>query len=328
MPVSIRDVARQAGVSHGTVSKVLNQQVGSYISDSTRERVVAVAKEMGYRPHRIARALATGRTNLVALWMTHIDRSYFGQVIHAAQEQAQRRGFGIIVGKMNYEDADMRSTTTMLDWPVDGVLALDGHRWLDGTIAKMIAPVPIVSIGSYYATSTDYVGVDVASGVKAAVKHVHEQGARRIAWLGTTLSDDHRTVAYHEAMGTLGLEPIVITTRDQKRSGGYIGIKESTVLSPMPDAIIGYNDDLIVGAYRALREMGMRSPRDILLVGIDGTEEGEYLDPSLSTVKQPIDEMCRLGWELLDARIKDPARPQERIMLDSELVIRESSLRA
>ena len=330
MAVSIRDVARSAGVSHGTVSKVLNLQAGTYISDTTRARVLAVAKEMGYRPHRIARALATGRTNLIALWMTHLDRPFFGPVIHEVQEQARRNGYGMIVGKMDYESKDSVQPVPLLDWPVDGILALDGDRWLDTMLAGGTEGLPVVSMGTYHATATDYVGVNLTDGLGDAVVHVHEQGARSIAWLsGGVNAGDARTVAYSDGVRRLGLSPLFIDSDSNDRSGGYRGMA-AYLQSPResPDAVIGYNDDLVIGAYRALKEAGLDSPRDVLLVGIDGTEEGEFHHPSISTVKQPIEEMCRLGWDFLQARIKDPSLTPQRVELKAELIVRESSVRA
>lgn len=329
MPVSIRDVARSAGVSHGTVSKVLNRQSGSYISDATRERVLAVASEMGYRPHRIARALATGRTNLVALWMTMLDRPYFSQVIQAVQEQARRHGYGIIVGKMDFEFEVGETDAPVLDWPVDGILALDGSEWLESTIQATGTLVPIVGIGSYHAMVTDYVGVDVTEGIKEAVAHVHGQGARRILFLGATGDpNDRRRVAYEHAAVELGIPPVLLAADGRGPRWAYGVLAGKLAAGERYDAIIGYNDDIVVGACRALREAGLRPGGDVLLVGVDGTEEAEYFSPQISSVKQPVEEMCRLGWEFLEKRIREPDALPQRVELKAKLVVRESSMRA
>jgi LacI family transcriptional regulator len=138
---------------------------------------------------------------------------------------------------------------------------------------------------------------------------------------------DPRVFAYCRAMKDAGRPFEIIAGNPESRSSSRDALKAYIAEHGHPDAIFCFNDEMAVGANRALREIGLRVPDDVLLVGCDGTEEGEYMNPSLSTVVQPIDRICSKAWEVIEKRLNAPDSPRQRVVVNAEFVLRESSTR-
>jgi DNA-binding LacI/PurR family transcriptional regulator len=151
---------------------------------------------------------------------------------------------------------------------------------------------------------------------------------RRIAYLVNDRSnfpDKHRHAAYHAVLAAAGLPPECIVTSDQSRGGARATVREYVHEHGCPDSIFCHNDDMAIGAYLGLRDLGIRIPDDVALVGCDGIEDTEWLECPLSTLAQPIEQMCALAAEFLQRRIDEPDAPRQQAMLQPTLVIRESS---
>ena len=334
MRVTIQNIATKVNVSAATVSRVLNNRENAYISDATRERVLAVATEMGYRPNRAARALVTGRSHVVAMWMTGgYETPYFSRALYFTQAQASQRGYEMLVSQMaqNWKSNGIWLT----EWPVDGILAYEFPEHVDAFLDRTAANhPPLVSMGAYYSKRTDFVGIDYYVGTVEAVRHLLESGRRRVAYFVAQWGNhagDARYDAYTHVMEQAGRQPEYIPvpqiTPGTARAVARQALHDYLGSSQCPDALFCFSDDLAIGAYRALWDLHIQVPEDIALVGCDGIEDTEYLECPLSTIVPPQAQVSTLAWEYLERRIENPDLPPQQTILPAHLIIRDSSNR-
>ncbi|HEX5324603.1 MAG TPA: LacI family DNA-binding transcriptional regulator [Capsulimonadaceae bacterium] len=334
------EVAQYAGVSGATVSRVLSNRPDVQISRDARARVLKAAKHLGYRPNGIARALVTGRTDTVALWIAELH-AYHAEIVRHIQRMLGDDRFEMVICDVTrYQttiadfarhDESEHYPIRMSSLPVDGILAVDRpDRVRNLLLAHTKLRTPFVSLGSYQLDTVDYVAVDLRPGTVAAIKHLIESGCRRIAyvvWQDTNHPGDPRRDAYVETMQAAGLAPEYLLFTGNTRHSVREELPHYMNAGSPPDALFCFNDDMAIGAYKALHNLGLRVPDDILLVGCDGLSETEYLERPISTIVQPLEEMCRTAWRFLKNRIADPDAPLQQLILQPELVVRESSQR-
>jgi LacI family transcriptional regulator len=187
---------------------------------------------------------------------------------------------------------------------------------------------PLVGMGIHHSEEHDYVGVDIRAGTARAVRHLLEPGRTRVAYMfnrESGLGQDPRSDAYTQTMQEAGLEPEYILLPEQSRVGARCGIADYVGACGCPEAIFCINDQVALGCYRGLIDIGVRIPDDVALVGCDGMEDTEYLEKPMTTIVLPVREMCRLAWEYLECRIEDHTAPLRQTTLDTRLAIRESS---
>jgi LacI family transcriptional regulator len=311
------------------------------IPAATRERVLLVAKEMGYRPNRAAQALVRGRTDMVALWLPFVNSAHYARAQLEFAELAANDGFEIVTRLFNFSRATSDKTWEVDDWPVDGILMLDCHQ---PSTAEFAAPtgVPLVSLGALYDPGYDHVGVDIAVGVREAMAHLASEGCRRIAHLTCNADpqSEPRLAAYLAECQARELEPELIKTQMCSLGGARTTIREHVAAFGVPDAILAQTDDLAIAARRGLADSGIDVPADVLIVGCDGSEEGEFAFPSVSSIAQPESEMFQRSWQVLLNRMasspskRGSAKPEEpgpeplhSEVLKARLTIRESSVR-
>ncbi|KAH0534177.1 hypothetical protein FGG08_007224 [Glutinoglossum americanum] len=339
MKPSVRLVAERAKVSHATVSRVLNN-VDVRIAPETRLRVERIASEMGYQPNRNARALATGRTQSVALWATNLRSVYYGEYIHFIHEETLRHDYDLMVSGAKVpqygvvgKDVTL-DTSKLMSWPVDGIIAVDLPRaTVPGMKGSLLGGIPFINVGGYVLESADYVQVDFTEPAIEAVQHLATVGCRRIAYLVPDWfewfipSDDPRLSGYKSVMAALGQEPEFIVSPNERREGVASVLAAYIEQHGCPDGIFCYNDEMAIGAFLELRKLGRRIPEDVALVGCDGIRESEYLHPPLTTIMPPLEEMCSVAWSFLMKRIQDPTLPLQAARLKARLEVRGSSQR-
>jgi len=331
LKISIREVAERAKVSHATVSRVLNN-VDVPIAPETRQLVRSIAAEMGYQPNRAARALATGRTQTIALWSTNLRSAFYGDVIYYTHEEIVRHDYELFVSGVRTVHGTTVDTPKLLSWPVDGILAVDLPRGtIPGLTNSLLDGRPFVHIGAYVFPDTDCVQVDFKAQVTEAVKHLADVGCKRIAYLVPNWFDwfeevdDARLRGYQQGMAELGREPELIVTPEEKREDVGPALKAYIESHGCPDGLFCFNDDMAIGAYPIIRKLGLRIPEDIALVGCDGIRDTSYLYPALSTIVQPLEQMCATAWSFLKQRIDEPIGPLQQVVLAPRLEIRGSS---
>lgn len=322
MAVTIVDIAKKLNVSHATVSRVLNGRNKDFISEETRQRVLNAAMEMGYQPNRMARALATGKSNLIALSLPDLSAPFYGRIIKSFQECLKRDGFDMI-------PFANEGTVGLKGWPVDGVAAFGAAGSVGPFLRDSVElSIPLVTMGPGYISDTDYVAVDLYRGSRDAVQHLVETGRKRIAFVAYRPDLPHafsRRDAYLEVLSEAGMEPEIISVSDLGRPGVRNDIAQYIDAHGCPDGLFCMSDDLAIGAFRALRDCELRIPEDVALVGCDGIEDTEYIDPPISTILQPVEEVCEMTWEFLRNRMRNPDIDQQTAKLEARLEVRSSS---
>ncbi|BDI34254.1 LacI family transcriptional regulator [Capsulimonas corticalis] len=291
--------------------------------------MLAAAEEIGYRPNNTARALVTGRFSSIAFWMCFDYSQHRAQVLHRMKQQMAGSGFEIIIRDLDGDKDRGPSSPQTSYLPVDGIIALDTPA-TGPTFARInpSASVPFVSMGGYWTGERDFVGVDLYSGTVDAITHLIETGRRNIVYV-TPLPDgneDARMTAYEKTMREAGLETRCLWLPDLSLSSVRKAANEYLQNpSNKTDALFCHNDDVALGAYRAICDIGASVGHDIALIGCDGIEECDYLACPITTISQPIAEMCTLAWEFLSRRIQEPDCPLQQRILKPKLAIRAST---
>jgi LacI family transcriptional regulator len=314
-----------------TVSRVLNNS--GYVSMDARQRVEAAIAELGYVPNTLARSLRSKRTRTLALVLSDITNPFFTTVARGVEDVANEQGFNVILCNTDEsEEKQCRYLITLLQKRVDGVLLVPAGSTAGPVTWVQDRGVPVVVIDRRVpAASVDVVRGDSEGGAYCLVKLLIELGHKRIAVLSgpervSTAAD--RVAGYWRAMAEAGLccDSDLIRHDAFSQASGYRMAQQMLQLSPPPTALFAANNFIAIGAYRALRDAGLRVPEDISLVAFDDLPASLVMEPFLTVAGQPAYEMGCQATELLLARLagEGPAEPQE-VVLPTELIVRRSS---
>jgi DNA-binding LacI/PurR family transcriptional regulator len=329
---TIRDVATHAGVSHQTVSRVINGSPN--VATETRERVLATITELGYVPSPMARGLISNRTHSIGIVAEDISDQTFARWVAGAERAARARGFYLMIGSVEPEDDERGYLRLMLERRVEGLLLARPHAALDtGDIERLSnAGVPIVSIGSSRVPGI-VVDVDNRQGGYDATRHLLEQGHRAIATVvgpAEWPSSDARHEGYREALAEAGVayDPALVEQAgDWGLESGRAAAARLCAKGATFTALFAHSDLIALGAIRELRLAGQAVPRDVSVVGYDDLPVAPYMDPPLTTVHQPMEELGALAATLLLDQLGGEARVAGDQLLPAELISRESVAR-
>jgi LacI family transcriptional regulator len=314
MPVTIADVARRAGVSTATVSRVLAGLGGA--RPATRARIEAAARDLGYRPSAIARSLKLRTTKTFGLIITDIENPYFPQLVRAVEDAAHRAGYALLLCNAA-DDPDRESLylDLLVDRRTDGVIIAasslgERHRaWLRE------ASLPIVLVNTVArGVRLPSVASDNRDGGRLAGTHLVELGHRRLGALtaGQRNADAPlRLSGVQDAMVAAGLDAgsLAVVVGDPGVIGGETAMSEMLDRHPDVTGVVAYNDLMAIGALRAVRARGGRVPRDVSVIGFDDVDFAAYVEPPLTTITQSTAELGRLAVrQLIDRLPGEPAR--------------------
>jgi DNA-binding LacI/PurR family transcriptional regulator len=327
--ITIHEFAEQINVSTATIWRAIYNRKG--ISQETRERVLRQMAELGYQPNQAARALVTRQSHMIALWMQSLGDTYSTLVLREMRRVVAEHGYEMIVRDMGEGLSTRGKAQVTSQWPVDAIVVLDGTEEVRCLLRGSRRPLaPIVSIGGDIEECVDAVGIDLRDGARQATQHLISIGCKRVAFLGPrsiSAPGQPRREGYLTAIIDRGLTPefIVVDSDYATRKTAWECMKVYAKERGAPDGVFCVNDDQAIGTYRAVRELGLRVPEDVALVGCDGIEETDYYDTPISTLVQPVGEMCAKAWEFLMRRMNDPEIPRQHMLLKPELVVRKSS---
>ena len=331
--ITIIDVAKAAGVHPSTVSRVLNQREELNLLPATRQRVVAAASRLGYRPSALARSLRLQRTFTLGMLVPNIDNPLFPPIIKGIEDVAHARGYNVIL--CNTEDSSEREDSylrVLRERQVDGVLIASSFT-ADATIATLRRerfPFVLVNRGSAAADDLAVV-VDNETGVREAIGHLADLGHRRIGIVAgpqTTMTGQQRLAAAKAALRErrLRLEPAQLAVAEAfSQEAGYRAARRLVVGSEPPTAIAAGNDLIALGVLRAAREAGFMCPQQLSLVGFNDIPFAEFFGPPLTTVAVPKRDMGMRAAELLIAQLEHEPIQARRITVEAHLVIRGST---
>ncbi|WP_043512132.1 MULTISPECIES: LacI family DNA-binding transcriptional regulator [unclassified Actinoplanes] len=320
------DVARLAGVSHQTVSRVLNDHPN--VKEQTRLRVRAAIAELGYRPNRAARALVTGRSQLIGVVARNSMLYGPASMLTEFEQAAADAGFAVSVGSVRELDRDSIAAVVdrHLDQRVAGLVVIAQVASATEALAEIPADVPVVCIDGDPAAGRSLVTVDQVAGARAAVRHLLEAGHETV-WHVSGPTDwfdsAGRIQGWRQTLQEAGREVPPLLSADWSAAEGY---RAGQMLARMPEvtAIFTANDHLALGVLRALHERGRRVPHDVSLIGFDDVPEAAYFIPPLTTVRQSFGDVARAALTLLLGQLRDAPRPADTVIVPARLVVRES----
>ncbi len=331
MGVTIRDVAKAAGVSATTVSRVFNHS--ELVNSKTQKEVRAVATRMGYRPNATAQSLSQGRTQAVGVIVPAPHGEFFSEIIRGIDEVAQEADHYLLISSVHYSVSESAAALDALRSRVDGLLIMTTHveaqkNFLTGTELD----VPVVFMNSAMGDSSyNAFEIENQAGAYAATRHLIERGHTRIGIiLGPRDSHDvrERIAGYRAALAEAGLDPDAqaVIEGDFTQASGYAAGQDILALDPIPDAFFSCNDYMAIGTMAALQEEGIRIPDDIAIAGFDDIPSARYTTPSLTTVRVPVYDLGRQAAERLITMIhaEGPITSCHRT-LRSKLVVRSST---
>ena len=331
--LTIADIARLAEVSPATVSRVINGQIGA--RSKIKQRVMQVIEETGYQPNSVAQTLALQRSSLIGLIFPNsvssvLSQQYYIKTIESVTLACNQHNYNLVLF-LSQSAADEEKVFAKVSRPgmLDGLIAnvgcLNGDRLIP--LVKE-AKIPVVLAGRNDALDAfSYVDIDNMHAAFNAVQHLLSLGRKRIATITGPLSVTDgcdRLEGYRRALLGRGIsvdEEIIVEGDYSERTGYYAARR---LLTKDIDGIFAANDEMAIGAIRAVQEAGRSVPKDIAIIGFDDIAAASTMIPALTTVRQPLGTFGNKLVELLIDRIEHPEKTPRKILLDTELIIRQS----
>lgn len=327
---TIKEIAKIADMSVMTVSRALNNS--PKVKEKTREKVLKIAKQLGYRPNRIARSLVSKKSNLISLMVADIKNQYFAELARVIEDSARKNGYNVIFCSTDYDPKILESSVRlMLEFGVDGFI-LAAVRLKEPIVEELAAqrfPVVLVDreLASQKVTS---VVADNHEGAYIAVEHLIKCGYRRIGIItGTpnTSTGIGRFEGYTKALQDHGIEfdEAYVFKGPFKKDYGYQATMQMMSLKKPPQAIFAASDNIALGVMNAAEKMRLRIPEDLALVGFNDTEFSSNSRIELTTVDQKHNEMGSLSVHMLIELIdRNESGYVNKIVLKPQLIVRKS----
>jgi len=339
MHVTLQDVARLAGVSTKTVSRVVNDQ--GEISEATRQRVQAAIEQLDYRPNITARNLVSGRSDTLAVMASGLE--YYGpsHTLVGIEQQSYDLGYSLLLSLLpRPDDTNVNPVLdTFIARRVDGIIWAvpeigDNRAWIKLDWLKHLPPIVFLSMGPQ--PELPVVAVDNYSGAALATQHLLDQGRRRIGLISGPLAwweARERHAGWRDTLQRAGLQasPSLVVNGDWTAAGGEQGMRKLLEQQPDVDAVFACNDQMALGALGVAHQLGRGVPRDLAIVGFDNIPESAYFWPPLTTVYQQLTDIGRIAVQVLHKLVEARRHSEDGVelaatVLKPELVIRASSI--
>jgi LacI family transcriptional regulator len=328
---TIRDIADLAGVSIATVSRVLNDRPD--VAPGTREQVMQVVRQHGFTTNRGARGLSSGRTGIVGLTLPLVNDAYFSPILGGASEALYEQDMRIMLAPTLHEhDREVSLIDRLSRGTTDGALLMLPEESTGELrrLQELDYPFVVVDPREPPPDGIACVSAMHAAGAKAATEHLLTLGHRRIGVIGGAegwYANEERMMGFRAALAAEGLLPDqrLIRFSDWRIPAGEDAAEELLALDDRPTAIFAFNDNVAIGALNVARRLGLRVPKDLSIVGFDDTFQATIVTPNLTTVRQPLAELGRMGVSLLLRLIDGQRLDALRIELATTLVVRDST---
>lgn len=326
--MSVQKIARMAGVSVATVSRVLNNS--DSVKPANRQKVLAAIEESNYQPNLLARQLRTARSSMILVLVSDISNPFCAEVVKGIEEQAEKNGYRILLCNSGTDIARSRSSLQLLSGKmVDGVITMDAFSKLP-ELSQLIGAAPWVQCAEHDDNGQiSCVGIDDDAAAQSVVRYLAEHGRQRIALINHDLSYRYARLRQQGYIHQLDNQQLtwqaVAFARELSFSAGKAAMDQLLAAEIPPDAVFAVSDTLAAGAMAAIHRAGLRIPQDIAVVGFDGSELAGMVSPPLTTLAQPSKEIGRRACELVLQKIARPDALPQCVIMQGELVVRASS---
>ena len=330
MPLTLEDIARLSGVSRSTVSRVINHDPN--VSETTRQRVQEILDQIGFQPNMAAKGLVSGKTNIIGVVIpTNVVKifsdPYFPLLLQGISASCNASGYSVMLWLSEPEYERRMISQILHNGLIEGVI-IASVPIRDSIVNSLVdSHIPFLMVGRHPLLDVSYLDVDNVQAARNAVMHLVHLGYKRIATITGDLdqiSGADRFQGYLNALreAKLPFSQLLIAEGDYSEEGGYKAMQR--LIKQKPEAVFIASDMMVYGAMRALREADLRIPEDIAIVGFDDLSSSAKTNPPLTTVRQPISKMGNLAAEALIEMIETGSTEKKRIIVDTELVVRQS----
>ncbi|MEH6854233.1 LacI family DNA-binding transcriptional regulator [Priestia megaterium] len=328
---TIRDVATKAGVSAATVSRIINNK--GQATPETIARVHAIIKELGYKPNVVARSLTSRKSNTIALLVPTISNPFFPELARGVEDVANSHGLNIFLCNTDDEREKVSNYLVSLrERYVDGVIINSLNLTNEDLEELHSNGIPTITLDRTFSNHEfSSISVKHRIGAQLATKHLIDIGCKRIGLIRGP-EDDFTAVqrmwGYRDYVKEFDwFDQSWIALGDFSVKSGYLCMKELFQRHPDIDGVFASNDLMAIGLLKAAHEWGRKVPDELAIIGFDGIDMSQYTNPPISTIKQPSYEMGKMAMEELLRLIRKPESDSNKIELDVELILRESSMR-
>ncbi len=329
MSVTIYDVAREAGVSMATVSRVLNGT--AVVKEDTKRKVVDAIAKLGYRPNAVARGLASKRTKTIGIIVPDVSSPFVAEMVRGMEDIATMYAYQIILSNSDAQaDREIDLIGTMWEKQVDGILFMGNQVTAELLKAFEQAQIPVVLCATVDPDGRiPSVNIDSEKAAYDATQFLLKHGCTRTLLLGGPA--DHPVVGaprekgYRDALAKAGLQPRVVNCHNLTYEGGLEVLKQEFATHPLPDGIITVNDELGVAAIHACSDAGLQVPEQVKVMAFDNTRLASMVRPELSTVAQPIYDIGAVSMRFMTKLIHDEPVDEFSVVLPHDMTVRRST---
>ncbi len=325
---SLKQLAEHLGLNPATVSVVLNEVPGRSIPQVTRDRIKAAAKAMNYHPNLVARSLRNRRTLTIGILVPELGDGYHTQVMSGIGDQLMMAGYFYFTAHHRHKRSLVEDYTRMLiGRGAQGIIAID-------TLLEHPIQIPVVAVaGHRHIEGVTNVLIDHVRAAELALNHLYSLGHRKIAFMrGQPFSSDSderwKSLVDVAAKLEIEIKPELVVSLDRDTSSPELGypVVQQLMASRQPfTALVAFNDISAIGAIRALQDFNLRVPQDVSVIGFDDIKAAAFTLPRLTTINQPLEEIGRIATQSLLNRIHDTVPPRDEIVVEPQLVVREST---
>jgi DNA-binding LacI/PurR family transcriptional regulator len=330
----MEDVARAAGVSHQTVSRVLSNHPN--VRESTRIRVREAIASLGYRPNLAARALVTRRTRTLGVVAANTTLYGPASILAGLEHAARDEGYLVAAVSLDRltEDALKQALEHLTAWGVEGVVVMTPHRQTVAALLRLAPPFPVVTVEGGHNLDVPGVALDQFGGARTVTEHLLSLGHAtvwHVAGPREWIEAEGRFQGWQAALAAAGAPVPDHLSGDWSAASGYRAGRELAAAcrtadpTVRPTAVFVANDHMALGVLRALGEAGLRVPQDMAVAGFDDLPEADFFTPPLTTVRQDFTAIGKAGVGLLLQRIEEPGMPSAHLTVAPELVVRAST---
>jgi LacI family transcriptional regulator len=327
LKVTLKQIAELCGVSLGTVTRALKDRPG--INPQTKERILRVSGELGYRPHLVARSLRMGKTMTIGIIVYDLDNRFFSQLVNALEAAAKQSGYFFYLTLSNHDLEEERSCLERLvAMNVDGILVVPTNKGNEFVQFVKSLRVPVVAIGNRLAASIPFVGLKDRQAIRDAIGAIAAKGYERVVFVSPPLSYrgkeniyevEERYQGFREGIAERGLESLVL-----KEKAFGEPLVRACHGSGLRTAVMCTSDKFALEALLALRAAGLRVPDEVGLIGFDDIDMLKYVTPSLTTISYPTAKVAEAAFGLLLRLMEGAAEEGDAPLIEPRIIMRES----